>query len=103
MLNVVILAAGAGKRMQSDRPKVLHLLAGRPMLEHVLASARALAPARIIVVVGHGAEQVRAACAGEPDLIFVEQTAQLGTGHAVQQAAPSPRPCAPCCGRGKTA
>jgi len=89
MLNTVILAAGAGKRMQSDLPKVLHTLAGRPMLAHVLASARALQPARIIVVVGHGAEQVRAVCADQPDLVFAEQTAQLGTGHAVQQAAPT--------------
>jgi len=88
MLNIVILAAGAGKRMQSDLPKVLHTLAGRPMLAHVLASARALQPARLIVVVGHGAPAVRAACADQPDLTFAEQTAQHGTGHAVLQAAP---------------
>jgi len=88
MLNIVILAAGAGKRMQSDLPKVLHTLAGRPMLAHVLASARALQPALIVVVVGHGSTQVRAACANEPDVIFAEQTVQHGTGHAVQQAVP---------------
>jgi len=88
LLNIVILAAGAGKRMQSDTPKVLHTLAGRSMLEHVLASARALRPARIVVVIGHGAGEVRAACAGQADVVFAEQAEQLGTGHAVQQAVP---------------
>jgi bifunctional UDP-N-acetylglucosamine pyrophosphorylase/glucosamine-1-phosphate N-acetyltransferase len=86
MLNVVILAAGLGKRMQSDLPKVLHSLAGRPMLSHVLQSARALNPARIVVVVGHGAERVRAAFDGQDDLLFALQQPQHGTGHAVQQA-----------------
>jgi len=88
MLNIVILAAGMGKRMQSDLPKVLHTLAGRPMLSHVLDSARQLDPTRIIVVVGHGAERVQAACQSQPDLHFVVQRPQQGTGHAVQQAAP---------------
>ncbi len=88
MLNVVILAAGLGKRMQSDLPKVLHTLAGRPMLGHVLDSARQLDPARITVVVGHGAERVRAYYEGEPDLCFALQQPQQGTGHAVQQAVP---------------
>ena len=88
MLNIVILAAGMGKRMQSDLPKVLHGLAGKPMLEHVLASASALSPARIIVVVGHGAERVQAAYADRSDLHFVLQRPQHGTGHAVQQAVP---------------
>ncbi|WP_459618673.1 bifunctional UDP-N-acetylglucosamine diphosphorylase/glucosamine-1-phosphate N-acetyltransferase GlmU [Bordetella sp. 2513F-2] len=88
MLNVVILAAGLGKRMQSDLPKVLHTLAGRPMLAHVLDSARALEPARIVVVVGHGAERVQAAFAGRPDVQFALQQPQQGTGHAVQQAVP---------------
>jgi bifunctional UDP-N-acetylglucosamine pyrophosphorylase/glucosamine-1-phosphate N-acetyltransferase len=92
-MNIVILAAGQGKRMRSARPKVLHKLAGRPMLAHVLATARAVAAeraarARIVVVIGHGAEAVRAACAAEPDVQFVLQQPQLGTGHAVQQAAP---------------
>jgi len=87
MLNIVILAAGMGKRMQSDLPKVLHTLAGQTMLAHVLDSARQLDPARIIVVVGHGAERVQAACQA-PDLHFVLQQPQQGTGHAVQQAAP---------------
>ncbi|AHV93203.1 UDP-N-acetylglucosamine diphosphorylase/glucosamine-1-phosphate N-acetyltransferase [Bordetella holmesii ATCC 51541] len=88
MLNVVILAAGLGKRMQSDLPKVLHTLAGRPMLSHVLDSARQLDPARIIVVVGHRAERVEAAYAAEAGLSFALQRPQQGTGHAVQQAVP---------------
>lgn len=88
MLNIVVLAAGQGKRMQSDLPKVLHPLAGKSMLAHVLDSARRLSPDRIVVVVGHGGEQVRAAFAAESDLIFVEQAEQLGTGHAVAQAVP---------------
>jgi bifunctional UDP-N-acetylglucosamine pyrophosphorylase/glucosamine-1-phosphate N-acetyltransferase len=88
MLNVVILAAGLGKRMQSDLPKVLHTLAGRPMLGHVLDSARALQPARIVVVVGHGAERVKAAFQNQADLSFALQQPQQGTGHAVAQAVP---------------
>ncbi|ARP88998.1 UDP-N-acetylglucosamine diphosphorylase/glucosamine-1-phosphate N-acetyltransferase [Bordetella genomosp. 9] len=88
MLNVVILAAGLGKRMQSDLPKVLHTLAGRPMLAHVLDSARALHPARIVVVVGHGAERVKAAFQGAADVAFALQQPQQGTGHAVAQAVP---------------
>lgn len=88
MLNIVVLAAGQGKRMQSDLPKVLHPLAGKPMLAHVLDNARQLSPGRIVVVVGHGGEQVRAAFADQPDLVFVEQAQQLGTGHAVAQAVP---------------
>jgi len=88
MLNVVILAAGLGKRMQSDLPKVLHTLAGRPMLAHVLDSARQLEPARIVVVVGHGAERVRAAFQDQPGVHFALQQPQHGTGHAVQQAVP---------------
>lgn len=88
MLNVVILAAGMGKRMKSDLPKVLHTLAGRPMLAHVIDSARELGPDRIVVVVGHGAERVRAAFEGQPDLRFVLQQPQQGTGHAVLQAVP---------------
>lgn len=88
MLNVVILAAGKGKRMRSNRPKVLHTLAGRSMLAHVMASARALSPNRMVVVTGHGAELVQAACAGQTDVAFALQEPQLGTGHAVQQAMP---------------
>ncbi len=89
MLNIVILAAGLGKRMQSDLPKVLHPLAGKPMLAHVLDSARQLGPDRIAIVVGHGAERVREAFADQADLVFVVQSPQQGTGHAVQQAVPS--------------
>jgi bifunctional UDP-N-acetylglucosamine pyrophosphorylase/glucosamine-1-phosphate N-acetyltransferase len=87
-LDVIVLAAGMGKRMRSDLPKVLHPLAGRPLLSHVLDAARALSPRRIVVVHGHGAEKVRAAFAGASDIDWVLQSEQLGTGHAVQQAAP---------------
>ena len=86
-LSVVILAAGQGKRMKSDLPKVLQPLAGRPMLEHVIRSARELDPAAIQVVYGHGGEQVREALAGRP-VSWVLQAEQHGTGHAVMQAAP---------------
>ena len=88
-LHVVILAAGEGKRMRSTLPKVLHRIAGRPMLAQVIASARALAPAGIHIVYGHGGEQVRAAFADQADLQWAEQTRQLGTAHAVQQALPN--------------
>ncbi len=88
-LHVVILAAGEGKRMKSALPKVLQPVAGRPMLAHVVATARALSPAAIHVVHGHGGDQVRAAFAGDGDLSWVEQARQLGTGHAVQQALPA--------------
>src|SRR6476620_2869580 len=84
-LDVVVLAAGQGKRMRSDLPKVLHPLAGRALLAHVIDTARALAPRKTIVVHGHGAERVRAALP-EADLDWVLQGEQLGTGHAVQQA-----------------
>ena len=87
-LQVVILAAGKGKRMRSDLPKVLHPLAGRPLLAHVLAAARALTPRRLCVVVGHGGNAVRERLAAEA-VAWVEQSPQLGTGHAVQQALPA--------------
>jgi bifunctional UDP-N-acetylglucosamine pyrophosphorylase/glucosamine-1-phosphate N-acetyltransferase len=86
MLNIVILAAGQGKRMQSNRPKVLHTIAGSSMLAHVVNGARALAADNIVVVVGHGAEHVQQAFAAQPDLQFATQQPQLGTGHAVLQA-----------------
>lgn len=89
MLNIVILAAGLGKRMQSNLPKVLHPLAGKPMLAHVLDNARALDPKRIIVVVGHGAERVKQDFSDQADIEFVLQSPQQGTGHAVQQAVPA--------------
>ena len=87
-LHVIILAAGAGKRMKSVLPKVLQPIAGRPMLAHVIDTARQLQPAAIHVVYGHGGEAVRAAFADQPDLQWAEQREQLGTGHAVQQAMP---------------
>ncbi|RDV00038.1 bifunctional UDP-N-acetylglucosamine diphosphorylase/glucosamine-1-phosphate N-acetyltransferase GlmU [Trinickia dinghuensis] len=93
-MNIVILAAGTGKRMRSALPKVLHRLAGRPLLSHVIDTARSLAPARIVVVVGHGAEAVREAVAA-PDVAFALQAEQLGTGHAVQQALPLLDPALP--------
>ena len=86
-MNIVILAAGMGKRMHSSLPKVLHLLAGKSMLEHVIATARALMPEKLVIVYGHGGEQVLRQITG-PDLIFVKQEPQLGTGHAVMQAVP---------------
>ncbi|MBM3391376.1 MAG: UDP-N-acetylglucosamine diphosphorylase/glucosamine-1-phosphate N-acetyltransferase [Betaproteobacteria bacterium] len=83
-MNVVILAAGQGKRMRSDLPKVLHRLGGRPLLGHVLETARELGAGKICVVYGHGGESVREAL-DAPDLIWVKQELQLGTGHAVLQ------------------
>jgi bifunctional UDP-N-acetylglucosamine pyrophosphorylase / glucosamine-1-phosphate N-acetyltransferase len=89
-LDVVIMAAGQGTRMKSSLPKVLHRLAGRPLLQHVIDAAARLQADRLIAVVGHGADTVRAAMAqAAPELHFVVQQPQLGTGHAVQQAAPA--------------
>ena len=87
-LGVVILAAGQGTRMKSELPKVLHPLAGLPLLGHVAAAARDVGAACIVVVYGHGGKQVPSAFA-DADLQWVEQAEQLGTGHAVQQALPS--------------
>ena len=87
-LNVVIMAAGKGTRMKSALPKVLHRLAGATLLQHVLDASARLAAARTVVITGHGAEQVEAACAGS-GAVFVRQLPQLGTGHAVQQAVPA--------------
>ena len=87
-LHVVILAAGEGKRMKSALPKVLQKIAGRPMLGHAIATARALRPAGIHIVYGHGGEQVRDAFADQPDLHWAEQVERLGTGHALLQAMP---------------
>ncbi|MDO9600032.1 MAG: bifunctional UDP-N-acetylglucosamine diphosphorylase/glucosamine-1-phosphate N-acetyltransferase GlmU [Azoarcus sp.] len=86
-MEVVILAAGQGKRMRSVLPKVLQPIAGKPMLTHVLAAARALEAKRICVVYGHGGEVVREQL-DAPDLAWARQEPQLGTGHAVQQALP---------------
>ncbi|MEY5007612.1 MAG: bifunctional N-acetylglucosamine-phosphate uridyltransferase/glucosamine-phosphate, partial [Pseudomonadota bacterium] len=80
----IILAAGKGTRMKSDLHKVLHPIAGRPMLMHLLDAVDQLAPARKVVVVGSGRDQLEAALAGSADLAV--QDPQLGTGHAVQQA-----------------
>jgi bifunctional UDP-N-acetylglucosamine pyrophosphorylase/glucosamine-1-phosphate N-acetyltransferase len=85
-LHVIILAAGAGTRMKSRRPKVLMPLAGRPLLAHVIAAARALQPAALHIVYGHGGDQVQAAFADQTDLRWVLQAERLGTGHAVEQA-----------------
>jgi len=87
VLNVVIMAAGKGTRMRSARPKVLHRLAGRHLLQHVLDAAAGLGATRTIVVTGHGAAEVEQATAA-PALAFVRQEPQLGTGHALQQAVP---------------
>ena len=86
-MNIVILAAGQGKRMHSGLPKVLHLLAGKSLLGHVVDAARQLSPDRLCVVVGHGADAVRSVFSA-PDISFALQAEQLGTGHAVQQAMP---------------
>lgn len=88
-VSVVVLAAGQGKRMHSDLPKVLQPLAGRPLLAHVLSTARELEPAAIHVVYGHGGDEVKAAFAPQRDLHWALQSQQLGTGHAVMQALPS--------------
>jgi bifunctional UDP-N-acetylglucosamine pyrophosphorylase/glucosamine-1-phosphate N-acetyltransferase len=94
-LAVVVLAAGQGKRMKSDLPKVLHPLAGRPLIQHVVEAVWPLNPARMVVVVGQGGDQVRAALASQeraertgswPEVAFVEQAERRGTGHAVVQA-----------------
>src|SRR5215467_13667547 len=92
-MNIVILAAGQGKRMRSAQPKVLHCLAGKPMLAHVLETARAVAAmhgtgAKLVVVIGHGADRVRSSFDQQTDVQFVLQEPQRGTGHAVQQAVP---------------
>jgi bifunctional UDP-N-acetylglucosamine pyrophosphorylase/glucosamine-1-phosphate N-acetyltransferase len=87
MLNIVILAAGKGKRMHSDLPKVLHKLAGRPLLQHVLDTARALKPAKLCVVYGHDGGALPEQFNGA-DVVWVKQQPQLGTGHALKQALP---------------
>ena len=93
-IDVVIMAAGKGTRMKSRLPKVLHRLAGRPLLAHVLDGAAALGVRSMVVVTGHGAAEVEAFCAswaaaprdgGTPSVRTVRQEPQLGTGHAVQQ------------------
>ncbi|MFZ2852886.1 MAG: bifunctional UDP-N-acetylglucosamine diphosphorylase/glucosamine-1-phosphate N-acetyltransferase GlmU [Rhodocyclaceae bacterium] len=86
-MNIVILAAGQGKRMHSNLPKVLHPLAGKALVAHVIDTARSLSPQKLCIVYGHGGEVVRTALAA-PDLSWALQEPQLGTGHAVRQALP---------------
>jgi bifunctional UDP-N-acetylglucosamine pyrophosphorylase / glucosamine-1-phosphate N-acetyltransferase len=89
-LDIVIMAAGKGTRMKSNLPKVLHPLAGRSLLQHVLQTAAGLGADGIVVITGHGADEVEANAAGQaPSLRFARQMPQLGTGHAVQQAVPA--------------
>ena len=85
-LNIVIMAAGKGTRMKSATPKVLHKIAGRAMVQHVLDNTAELHAARRIVITGHGAEAVEAALDGQAQ--FARQMPQLGTGHAIQQTVP---------------
>lgn len=88
-MNIVILAAGMGKRMRSHLPKVLQPIADKPMLEHVIEKARLLgSDNRLIVVIGHGAESVKSYFAEDKEIIFALQSEQLGTGHALLQALP---------------
>ncbi|MEI7612676.1 MAG: bifunctional UDP-N-acetylglucosamine diphosphorylase/glucosamine-1-phosphate N-acetyltransferase GlmU [Betaproteobacteria bacterium] len=86
-MNIIILAAGQGKRMHSNLPKVLHPLAGKALVSHVVDTARSLSPEKLCVVYGHGGEVVRQSI-DAPDLAWALQEPQLGTGHAVQQALP---------------
>src|SRR5688572_19244155 len=86
--HVVILAAGQGTRMKSTLPKVLHPVAGRPMLEQVVQTANSLSPASIVVIVGHRADAVQALLSGQEGIKFAQQVPQLGTAHALQQAEP---------------
>jgi len=87
-MNIVILAAGQGKRMHSNLPKVLHPIAGKALAQHVIDTARALAPEKMVVVYGHGGDVVRSTLAAD-DLAWARQEPQLGTGHAVAQAVPA--------------
>ena len=86
-MNIVILAAGQGKRMHSNLPKVLHPLAGKALVAHVIDTARSLSPQKLCLVYGHGGDTVRTTL-DAPDLAWALQEPQLGTGHAVQQALP---------------
>jgi bifunctional UDP-N-acetylglucosamine pyrophosphorylase / glucosamine-1-phosphate N-acetyltransferase len=92
-LDVVVMAAGKGTRMKSSLPKVLHRVAGKAMVRHVLDTVESLSPRRVVLITGHGAEAVEASLAAHPlslrgQLQFARQMPQLGTGHAVQQAVP---------------
>lgn len=87
MLDILVLAAGKGTRMRSDLPKVLHPIGDRPLVQHVVDTARQVGGEQILIIVGHGAEKVEE-CMAADDVKFVLQAQQLGTGHAVQQALP---------------
>src|SRR5687768_8874294 len=86
-LNIIILAAGQGTRMRSSLPKVLHPLAGKPLLQHVIETAQSLSPENIFVVYGHAGDKIKA-CFENTALTWVEQEQQLGTAHAVMQVLP---------------
>jgi bifunctional UDP-N-acetylglucosamine pyrophosphorylase / glucosamine-1-phosphate N-acetyltransferase len=88
LVDVVVMAAGKGTRMKSSMPKVLHRLGGRALLQHVLDTASEIQARRVVVITGHGAEQVEASLAAQTGLQCVRQMPQLGTGHAMQQAVP---------------
>lgn len=88
-LSVVILAAGKGTRMKSALPKPLHEIGGKPMLSHVLSTARELDPAQLIVIYGHEGEKLKAAYKDEADITWVEQKTFLGTGDAMKYAMPA--------------
>jgi bifunctional UDP-N-acetylglucosamine pyrophosphorylase/glucosamine-1-phosphate N-acetyltransferase len=90
-VHVVVLAAGKGTRMKSDLPKVLHRVAGRPMIQYVLAAADTLNPTSKTIVIGHQAETLRSALAATIDLTYVVQEPQLGTAHALLQTEPALR------------
>jgi bifunctional UDP-N-acetylglucosamine pyrophosphorylase/glucosamine-1-phosphate N-acetyltransferase len=84
----IILAAGQGKRMKSEKAKVLHEVCGQPMIRYVVDAARGAGAKAIVIVVGYAADQIRAYLHGEPDILFATQTEQLGTGHAVKSCRP---------------
>src|SRR5580658_3812502 len=84
----IILAAGQGKRMKSEKAKVLHEVCGQPMIRYVVDAARGAGAKTIVVVIGYAAEQIRAYLADELDVLFATQTEQLGTGHAVKCCRP---------------
>ena len=94
-IDVVILAAGQGSRMRSNKPKVLHAIGGKPMVQHVIDAAKALGDVNVHIVVGHGADQVQANLGADSlysDCLYIEQVEQLGTAHAVLQVLPALMP-----------
>lgn len=87
-IGIIVLAAGLGKRMKSNKAKVLHEIAGRTMIDYVVSAAAAIAGENVVVVVGHQAEEVKASVSREHRVLFASQPQQLGTGHAVMCAVP---------------